>query len=172
MTLRGATISTTGMLRALGLCLAVGLAWLASGITPSASQQELATFTRDSLVLRAADGTEREFDIELALSSEQQAQGLMYRRSLAADAGMLFVYRPARQVVMWMKNTVIPLDMLFIAEDGEIVKIVERTVPFSLTNISSDRSVGGVLEINGGTANRLGIRPGDRVVHPAFDAGP
>lgn len=159
-------------LRPTVLGLALGLAGLASAITPAISQQELATFTRDSLVLRAADGTEREFDIELALSPEQQAQGLMYRRSLAADAGMLFLYRPARQVTMWMKNTVIPLDMLFIAEDGEIVKIVERTVPFSLTNISSDRPVRGVLEINGGTADRLEIRPGDRIVHPAFEAGP
>ncbi len=165
-------MSSAGLWRAVGLGLTVGLAWLASAITPAVSQQELATFTRDSLVLRAADGTEREFDIELALTPEQQAQGLMYRRSLAADAGMLFLYRPARQVTMWMKNTVIPLDMLFIAEDGEIVKIVERTVPFSLTNISSDRPVRGVLEINGGMADRLEIRPGDRVVHPAFDAGP
>ncbi len=165
-------MSSAGLLRAVGLCLTVGLAWLAFAITPAVSQQELATFTRDSLVLRAADGTEREFDIELALTPEQQAQGLMYRPSLAADAGMLFLYRPARQVTMWMKNTVIPLDMLFIAEDGEIVKIVERTVPFSLTNISSDRPVRGVLEINGGTADRLEIRPGDRIVHPAFEAGP
>ncbi len=73
---------------------------------------------------------------------------------------------------MWMKNTVIPLDMLFIAEDGVIVKIVERTVPLSLTTIYSDARVRAVLEINGGMANRLGIRPGDRVVHPAFEASP
>lgn len=159
-------------LRPIVLGLALGLAWLAAELVPADAQQSLATFTRDSLVLRTADGTEREFDIELALTPQQQAQGLMYRQSLAADAGMLFVYRPARAVSMWMKNTVIPLDMLFIAEDGEIVKIVERTVPFSLTTIPSDRRVLAVLEINGGTADRLGIRPGDRVVHPAFEAGP
>lgn len=157
--------------RPIVLGLALGLAWLAAGLVPAVAQQSLATFTRDSLTVRTADGGEWAFDIELALSPEQQAQGLMYRRSLAPDAGMLFVYRPARPVTMWMKNTVIPLDMLFIAEDGEIVKIVERTVPFSLATISSDRRVRAVLEINGGTADRLGIRPGDRIVHPAFETG-
>ncbi len=164
-------MSLAGVLRAIVLGWFLGLSLLAAGVTPAVSQQGLASFTRDSLVLHRSDGTERAFDVELAVSRQQQAQGLMYRQSLAADAGMLFIYRPAREVSMWMKNTVIPLDMLFIAEDGEIVKIVERAVPFSLTPISSDRRVRAVLEINGGMANRLGIRPGDRMVHPAFEAG-
>ena len=157
--------------RAVLLFLALGLAWLASGV-PSAAEDGLASFTRDRLTLRAADGTERRFEIELALTPQQQAQGLMFRPSLAPDAGMLFVYRPARVVAMWMKNTQIPLDMLFIAEDGEIVKIAERTVPFSLASISSERAVRGVLEINGGVTDRLGIRPGDRVLHPVFEIDP
>ena len=152
---------------AMGLCL--GLVLVLAG--PAAAQQGLASFERDKLVLRLADGSERPFEVELAVSPDQQAQGLMYRQSLAAEAGMLFLYRPARRVSMWMRNTVIPLDMLFIAEDGVIVKIVERTVPYSLTTISSDGRVRGVLEVNGGTARRLGIRPGDRIVHPAFDDG-
>jgi uncharacterized membrane protein (UPF0127 family) len=161
--------------RALVLCLALGLAWLMASNPPATAQtaqQGLVSFNRDGLILKTADGVERALEIELALSPQQQAQGLMYRQRLAADAGMLFVYRPARLVTMWMKNTEIPLDMLFIAEDGEIVKVVERTVPFSLTNISSDRQVRVVLEINGGMASRLGIRPGDRVVHPVFETGP
>ncbi len=165
-------MSLAGVLRAIVLGWFLGLSLLAAWVTPADSQQGLASFTRDSLVLHTADGTERAFDVELAVSREQQAQGLMYRPSLAADAGMLFIYRPAREVSMWMRNTVIPLDMLFIAEDGEIVKIVERAVPFSLTTISSDRRVRAVLEINGGMVNRLGIRPGDRLVHPAFEDGP
>ncbi len=165
-------MSLAGVLRAIVLGWFLGLSLLAAWVTPADSQQGLASFTRDSLVLHKSDGTEPAFDVELAVSPQQQAQGLMYRPSLAADAGMLFIYRPAREVSMWMKNTVIPLDMLFIAEDGEIVKIVERAVPLSLTTISSDRRVRAVLEINGGMANRLGIRPGDRVVHPAFEAGP
>lgn len=165
-------MSVTGVLRSIMLGLPLGLLFLVAGVGPLAAQQGLASFTRDSLILHTADGTERTFDVELAVNPRQQAQGLMYRQSLAASAGMLFIYRPAREVSMWMKNTVIPLDMLFIAEDGEIVKIVQRTVPFSLTTISSDRRVRAVLEINGGMANRLEIRPGDRVVHPAFEAGP
>ncbi len=165
-------MSRAGVVRGLVLGIFLGLALLAAGTGPADAQQGLASFARDSLVLHQSDGTERAFDVELAVSREQQAQGLMYRQSLAADAGMLFVYRPAREVSMWMKNTVIPLDMLFIAEDGEIVKVVERAVPLSLTTISSDRRVRAVLEINGGMVNRLGIRPGDRVVHPAFEDGP
>lgn len=165
-------MSLAGVLRAIVLGWFLGLSLLAAGVTPAVSQQGLASFTRDSLVLHKSDGTEPAFEVELAVSPQQQAQGLMYRPSLAADAGMLFIYRPAREVSMWMKNTMIPLDMLFIAEDGEIVKIVERAVPFSLTPIPSDRRVRAVLEINGGMVNRLGIRPGDRVVHPAFEAGP
>lgn len=160
-----------GARRAFILCLAFGLVWLALAAAPADAQQGLASFDRDSLTLAQADGTERAFDIELALTPRQQAQGLMYRQSLAPDAGMLFVYRPARVVTMWMKNTVIPLDILFIAEDGEIVKVVERAVPFSLATISSDKPVRAVLEINGGTVKRLGIRPGDRMVHPAFETG-
>ncbi len=165
-------MSLAGVLRASVLGSFLGFALLAGGTSPADAQQGLASFPRDSLVLHTADGTERALDVELAVNREQQAQGLMYRQSLAADAGMLFIYRPARPVSMWMKNTLIPLDMLFIAEDGEIVKIVERAVPLSLTTISSDRRVRAVLEINGGMVNRLGIRPGDRVVHPAFEAGP
>jgi len=164
--------SLTGLLRSIALGLPLGLLWLAVSVGPAESQQGLASFERDSLILRSADGVERAFDIELAVSSQQQAQGLMYRRNLAADAGMLFVYRPARPVSMWMKNTLIPLDMLFIAEDGEIVKIVERTVPLSLATISSGQRVRAVLEVNGGTASRLEIRPGDRVVHRAFEPDP
>ena len=165
-------MSRAGVVRGLVLGIGLGLALLAVGTGPAGAQQGLASFSRDNLVLHQADGTERAFDVELAVNPQQQAQGLMYRQSLAADAGMLFIYRPARPVSMWMKNTLIPLDMLFIAEDGEIVKTVERTVPLSLTTISSDDRVRAVLEINGGTINRLGIRPGDRLVHPAFEDGP
>ena len=95
----------------------------------------------------------------------------MYRRSLADDAGMLFVYGSEGMVSMWMRNTFIPLDMLFIAGDGRIVRIAERTVPQSLETISSGRPVIGVLEVNGGTAARLGIQPGDRVLYRAFGGG-
>lgn len=131
----------------------------------------LETFEQDSLSIRTADGKAHRFQVELARSPAQQAQGLMYRRTLAEDAGMLFLYETARPAVMWMKNTLIPLDMLFIARDGRIVSIVERTVPRSLETIVSDQSVSAVLEVRGGTVARLGIGLGDRVVHPAFGGG-
>jgi uncharacterized membrane protein (UPF0127 family) len=104
------------------------------------------------------------FAVELATTPTQMERGLMFRRNLPLNAGMLFVYPDARSVAFWMKNTLIPLDMLFIAGDGKVSRIVERTVPLSETPISSVEEVRAVLEVNGGTATRLGIKPGD-VVH-------
>ena len=159
-------------LRVIALSVLFWLLAFAAQPMPAGAQQGLSDFARDRVVLRTSAGQEYTFDVELAVTRQQQSQGLMYRPSLAREAGMLFIYRPARRVKMWMRNTAIPLDMLFIAEDGEVVRIVERTVPFSLTTISSGMPVRGVLEINGGTAARLGIGLGDRVMYPAFDSGP
>ena len=135
------------------------------------AQDRMETFERGSLAIETAAGARHDFQVELAVTPAQQAQGLMHRRSLAADAGMLFLYLRVRPVSMWMKNTFIPLDMLFLAPDGRIVRIVERTVPESLEVISSEVPVAGVLELNGGTAARLRIAIGDRVRHPAFGKG-
>jgi uncharacterized membrane protein (UPF0127 family) len=121
------------------------------------------------LVIEATSGAHH-FTIELAVSPEERAQGLMFRQELAPDAGMLFLYAADQQITMWMKNTLIPLDMLFIAGDGRILNIAERTIPGSLAAIPSDGPARGVLEVNGGTAARLGIKKGDRVVYPAFTA--
>ncbi|MDH3475594.1 MAG: DUF192 domain-containing protein [Rhodospirillales bacterium] len=160
----------SGLRRLSFLCLVLVLAPLAAG--PAAlAQSGLATFETDELVIETQDGARHGFEVELALDPQQQAQGLMFRRDLASDAGMLFVYRPVRVVSMWMRNTVIPLDMIFIGEDGRIEKIVERTVPMSLKTISSDRPVRGVLELNGGTADRMRFAPGDRVLHEVFEEG-
>ncbi len=124
----------------------------------------------ESSPLTIASGEkEHAFTVELAVTSEEQAQGLMHRRKLAADAGMLFPFAPEREAAFWMKNTYIPLDMLFVAGDGRIVNIAQRTVPLSLAVVSSEGPVRAVLELNGGTTARLGIRPGDRVIHPIFD---
>ncbi len=156
------------MIRSLGLSL---LFLALTPLVPLASSG-LATFDKHEIVIETRAGIRHDFTIEMAASPKQQAQGLMFRRDMAPDAGMLFVYRPVRVVSMWMRNTVIPLDMLFIGEDGRIEKIVERTVPMSLRTISSDRPVRGVLELNSGTASRLGFEPGDRVLHEAFEKAP
>ena len=92
----------------------------------------------------------------------------MHRTDLAEDQGMLFDFETPQPVSMWMKNTSLSLDMLFIAESGRIVRIERETIPFSLRSIPSGRPVRGVLEILGGTAKRLNIRVGDHVLHPVF----
>ncbi|HSR54741.1 MAG TPA: DUF192 domain-containing protein, partial [Alphaproteobacteria bacterium] len=109
-----------------------------------------------------------EFKVELAISVRQRMQGLMWRKRLPPDSGMLFIY-PGNQVIeMWMKNTLIPLDMLFIDKTGKIVRIRERAVPQSVKVISSGQKVKGVLELAGGTVSKLGLKTGDRILHPAF----
>ena len=112
------------------------------------------------------------FNVELATTPSQMELGLMYRQSLPADAGMLFVYPAEQSVAFWMKNTLIPLDMLFIGADGHIRRIVERTIPLSTNPIPSGDPVRAVLEINGGAAEKLGIHTGDMVHSPSLGTGP
>src|SRR5262249_12991907 len=98
----------------------------------------------------------------------QQAKGLMFRRELPEGQGMLFDFGHEQPTSFWMKNTYIPLDMIFIRGDGRIAKIAENTVPLSEALISSGSPVRAVLEVIGGTAKKLGIAPGDRVAHAIF----
>ena len=108
------------------------------------------------------------FSIELATTEEERARGLMYRQELQEEHGMLFDFEREEPVAMWMHDTYIPLDMIFIRGDGRILRIAERTQPLSDRIISSGGSVRAVLEVAGGTAKRLGIAPGDRIGHPIF----
>ncbi|HVC51302.1 MAG TPA: DUF192 domain-containing protein [Stellaceae bacterium] len=127
------------------------------------------TFATAQLTIVSASGPHK-FTVELATTPAQQAQGLMFRRSLAPDAGMLFDFGTPTTVSFWMKNTLIPLDMLFVAQDGRIVGIHARAVPELTDPIPSPGLVRAVIEVNGGTADRLGIKPGDRVIYPIFGA--
>ena len=108
------------------------------------------------------------FAVEMARTEEQKTTGLMYRKELADGRGMLFDFSPEQQISMWMKNTLIPLDMIFISADGRILRIAENTVPQSLSIISSGGPAKGVLEVIGGTARKYGIAAGDRVAHSLF----
>jgi hypothetical protein len=128
---------------------------------------QLQKFETSSLTIATAKG-DQHFTLELALTPQQQQLGLMYRRELAPDAGMLFIFPQTQPTAFWMKNTLIPLDMLFIAADGRIADIHERAVPLSEANIPAKMPVKAVLEVNGGTVARLGIKPGDLVHHAAF----
>ncbi|MEM9054034.1 MAG: DUF192 domain-containing protein [Pseudomonadota bacterium] len=112
--------------------------------------------------------TTHTFSVEVADDREEISFGLMERESMDTDKGMLFDFNPPYEPSMYMKNTLIPLDMLFIANDGSIEMIARNTVPGSLRTVSPGVAVRGVLEINGGQAAELGIEPGDTVQHPIF----
>ena len=109
------------------------------------------------------------FSVELATTGEEKTTGLMYRKELPDGKGMLFDFSPEQQISMWMKNTYISLDMIFIRADGRILRIAENTEPLSTKIISSGGLAKGVLEVIAGTAQKYGIQPGDRVAHPLFN---
>lgn len=108
------------------------------------------------------------FAIEIAVTDEERARGLMFRKELPEGQGMLFDFKRDQDVSMWMENTYISLDMIFIRADGRIARIAENTEPLSRRIISSGGPVRGVLEVIAGTAKKMGIAPGDKVAHPLF----
>ena len=120
-------------------------------------------FTRDTMRLVTADKAVHELTVELAVDPAQREQGLMFRTSMAPDHGMLFDFGETRRVMMWMKNTHLPLDMLFIDNRGIVRTIHEDAVPFSEAIIDSGEPVAFVLELNAGTVKRLNVSPGDRL---------
>ena len=108
-------------------------------------------------------GREHRFTVEVARTAEEQAMGLMYRNALAPDRGMIFPFDPPREASFWMRNTLIPLDMIFVRADGTIANIEANTVPYSEEPMRSAGRVAAVLEIAGGRSAELGIKPGDAV---------
>lgn len=108
------------------------------------------------------------FSVWMADTDDERARGLMFREELADDAGMLFDFETVRPVSMWMRNTLIPLDLLFVSEEGRVTKIIVNARPQSLRQLPSDFPVRAVLELAGGRSAEAGIMPGDRIVHPMF----
>ena len=143
----------------------VGLAQTEADLEP------LDAFPHSGLEIETG-GKQLKFDVWIADTTPRRAQGLMFVKSLAPLRGMLFVYPQPRVVSMWMKNTLIPLDMLFVAGDGRIIRIAQRTQPHSLEQITSMGPVVAVIEIAGGEAARLGIVTGARVRHAALKNTP
>ncbi len=125
------------------------------GQSPAGLEQAPLTIT--------SGGREHRFTVEVAGTAEQQAMGLMYRNKLAPDRGMIFPFDPPRDASFWMRNTLIPLDMIFVRADGTIANIAENTVPYSEEPVLSAGPVAAVLEIAGGRSAELGIKPGDKV---------
>lgn len=166
--MRKAGISS-GAARSAALLLLVGVPASVVGYTQwnAASHGAGQALALDKIELITAAGR-KTIDIEVATTPQEQALGLMYRTSLADTKGMLFPYGEARELTMWMKNTYIPLDMVFIRGDGTVHRIEVKAEPLSERVISSDGPVTAVLELAGGAAERLGLKPGDHVRHPHF----
>ncbi len=127
---------------------------------PVAAQEK---FTSEPLSIQTADGKTHHFIVELATTNRQREQGLMFRKSMAPENGMLFDFGTDREVTMWMRNTLIPLDMVFISKAGKVTHVSANAVPHSEDIISSRGPVRYVLELNGGVAKTLGIAKGDTV---------
>jgi len=121
----------------------------------------------ESLRIVTASG-EHAFMVEVARTDEQRARGLMFRQSMPADRGMLFDFKAEQPVMMWMRNTYISLDMIFISRDGVVINIAENTEPLSERTIPSARPAFAVLELNAGVSRKIGLKPGDRINHPLF----
>ena len=145
-------------LGSIGLILSL---FLAFGPSWAAGEQTLEIATKTGVHI---------FSVEIVDNDADRAKGLMYRRELPEGRGMLFDFHRDQEVSFWMQNTYIPLDMIFIRGDGQILRIEENTVPLSTRMIPSRGAVRAVLEVIGGTSRKLGIAPGDRVASPTFRA--
>jgi uncharacterized protein len=160
---RGSSGLIGGALVALGIALA---APAPAGPVPLGDYpQGSVTLSRDGRT-----GSAHRFRVWVAATPEHREQGLMFVRTLAPDRGMLFVFASAQPVSFWMKNTYISLDLLFIGADGRVLRVAENATPLSTESISSMGPAAWVLELAGGSAKRLGLAPGDRMLYQSSDA--
>ncbi|MGX1788471.1 DUF192 domain-containing protein [Bosea sp. NPDC055332] len=154
--------------RFLRLASVVALALGVLAVVPKpAEAQNVPAGGLEPLTIVTASGRHA-FQVEVMRTPDQRARGLMHRQFMPADRGMLFDFKQVEPVAMWMQNTYISLDMLFIRADGTVARIAERAEPLSTRTIPSGEPVLSVLEVNAGIAEKLGIKPGDKVEHPLF----
>jgi uncharacterized membrane protein (UPF0127 family) len=146
----------------------LGLWLLAAGTASAHAQQPMLLPVDPAPLVVETDAGERSFSIEVADDNSERSAGLMFRRIMPDDRGMLFVFENTRRVGFWMKNTPMPLDLVFIGEDGS-VKAIMPGVPFSEAPISPSVDVRFVLELKAGTAQKTGVAIGDRLRHPRID---
>ena len=121
-----------------------------------------------TVTIETKDGQDYNFNVEMATTGEDQARGLMHRTHMSSDSGMLFLFGDEERRSFWMKDTLIPLDIIFIGRDGIIDHIHHSAKPQDETRITSEKPAFAVLEINGGQAGSLNIVEGDKIIHPAF----
>ena len=141
--------------------------FLIIGLIRIGEAQTSESFRLSSLDIRSGDRV-HSFTIEIAETTSQRSQGLQYRKVMASNHGMLFDFKKSVPVTMWMKNTSISLDILFISEQGIIINIARNTKPYSLGYINAGGRVKGALELLAGTTKRLNIKAGDTIIHPLF----
>lgn len=157
----------TGLLRALLCCCAfLGATWAFAA--DGSSEQLNQLFRRSALQIATPDARIHKFDVWIADDEPRRARGLMFVTKMADREGMLFLYPQPQLVAMWMKNTHISLDMLFVSADGRVERVAENTTPMSTKTIESGKPVLAVIELNAGAAKRMNIRAGAQVIHPAF----
>jgi uncharacterized protein len=163
----------TGTQRAAALLVAFlsTLLLLGSGSVAAATSDEQQldqAFARSTLKIATQDAQLHKFDVWIADNDARRQRGLMFVEHMADDAGMLFIYPQPQPISMWMKNTHLSLDMVFVNANGRVESVAENTKPMSTDTISSKGNVTAVIELKAGTAARLKIRPGAQVIHPAF----
>ena len=147
----------------------IAAALFASAASCGTASEEASIRGETKLSIQTSEGSSA-FTVEIARTIDEQRTGLMFRREMAADAGMLFDYRPTPTIQsIWMKNTLIPLDVIFIDENGIIVTVYENAEPRSLESMPATQPSVAVLELNGGTMTKIGAKVGDEVKHPWFD---
>jgi uncharacterized membrane protein (UPF0127 family) len=145
------------------------LLWSPLAGAESKDEQQLdRMFSRSTLQIATPDAKLHKFDVWVADTDARRMRGLMFVDKLADDEGMLFIYPQQQQISMWMKNTHLSLDMLFVTANGRVHHVVENTTPMSTNTISSNGVVYAVVELKAGSAARMKIRPGAQVIHPAF----
>ena len=165
--------STSALAARLRAVLSAGLIALAGpacGVVVAVEARAEAPLAQGRLEIRTTKASHG-FSIEIVDTEEKRAEGLMFRTEMAPDHGMLFDFKREQPVAFWMKNTYLPLDMIFVKADGRILSIAENTTPLSEAMVPSSGPVRFVFEVVAGTSKRLGIAPGDRVVHPRMQRG-
>lgn len=143
------------------------LLWFFVGLMPLSAQDSPQVIPKspETLVIVAEDGAQHSFAVEIALTPQQQATGLMFREDMADSEGMLFPFARPRRASFWMRNTLISLDLVFIRRNGKIANIIRGAQPLSEDRLLSKGQVAAVLELRGGLTSELGIKAGDRVYH-------